>query len=121
MSMLNNRMINMEGRTLFKLKQSETYTVPDTITAASPTNASSGVSPTTVFDGKRATVGGAVYAAFNDGTGPTSLDIQFPLAPGDVILLSAVATNTITVTVNGNTVALVTGVTTTGGILGWIG
>lgn len=122
MGAINNMPINFDGHTRFKIKNGETYTVPDVVTAPSPTNASSGVFPTTTFDAKRAAVGAWLYDAFNDGAGPGILDFSgIPLLPGDVVVLSAVASNTINVTVNGVLRYQITGVTTTGGVLGVVG
>lgn len=112
-------LINFDGMQQFKIKNGETYTVPNVLQVSSPTNASSGVFPTTAFDSKREVVHALLYAAFNDAAGPA--DLGFPglnLRAGDVVVLSAVVSNVITVTVNGVQVYAITGVTTTGGLLG---
>lgn len=66
---LNNVIPNFANQNLFKVNQGESFTVPTRVTAPSPANASSGVSPTTAFDGMRDCVGGALYAAGGDEIG----------------------------------------------------
>lgn len=121
MASTKKTLINFDGQTLFKVMEAETYTVPDTITVASPTGTSSGVSGAP-FDTKRTAVGGFIYAAFDDVAGPGSLDFQWPIQPGDVIACSAVdGSNNVTVTINGVTVLVIGGVTTDAGVLGYWG
>jgi len=111
--------INFSGTTRFKVVQGETFTVPDNVTAPSPTNASSGVSPVTTFDARRQVAYATVYAAFNDAAGPTDLTFDgLVLQPGDVLILGSVVSNAITVTLNGVLVYTITGVTAVGGLLG---
>jgi hypothetical protein len=111
--------INFNGHTLFKILQGATYTVGTTVTAASPTNGASGVSPTTVFDARRQAVGGVIYAGFSDIAGPASPDdLHFKLNPGDVVACSAVVSSKITVTVNGESIAIIPA-TAVGGVLGY--
>ena len=117
-----NVLINFDGLTQFKIKNGETYTVPSVVTSPSPTGLASGVYPTTTFDAKKETGFALLYDAFNDGAGPGVLG--FPginLRPGDVVILSAVVSTAITVSVNGVVVYTITGVTTTGGVLGALG
>ena len=111
--------INFDGQTLFKVQRNETFTVPDTKSSPSPTGLSSGVSPVTTFDAKRATVGGALYAAFDDVAGPTNAaDLHFRLQPGDIVAVSNASPAV--VTINGETVASITN-TAVAGVLGFWG
>lgn len=116
-------MINFSGRTRFKLKQGESLTIPSVVSSPSPSNASSGVSPTTTFDGKREVVGGLIYDAFSDAAGPTAVDMAVfdRLRPNDVVAVSAVVSNAATVSVNGVVIFTITGVTTVCGIVGAYG
>ena len=45
-----NVLVNFDGLTQFKVKNGETFTVPNVITSPSPTGQASGVYPTTTFD-----------------------------------------------------------------------
>jgi len=118
---LSNVIPNMANATLFKVAVGDsTFTVPDTVAAPSPAGISSGLSPSTLFDSRRAVVGGYLYAAYNDGAGGTgSLDFGWRLNPKDTVVLGAIASNTSAVKVNGVTVFNITGCTTTAGVLGW--
>lgn len=110
--------INFDGLTKVKVINGETYTVPGTIASPSPTGRSSGVFPTDTFDAKREVGHALIYDAFSDAAGPGVLpEIGINLRPGDVVVLSAVVSTVITVSVNGVIVYSITGVTTTGGIL----
>lgn len=110
--------LNFDGLTLFKLKQSESFTVPTSKSSPSPTNGSSGMSPATVFDARRESVGGFLYGAFSDAAGPTAITMNQRLQPGDVVAVSAVVANVATVSINGVAVGTITGVTTVAGVLG---
>lgn len=96
----NNASIpNFANVTQFKVMQSESLVVPTTVTAASPAGISSGLSPATLFDAKRDCVGGYIFAVVSDAAGPTALDFQRKINPGDTIALSAAgATTTLTIT-----------------------
>lgn len=117
MSKLNNRMINFDGKTLFKVLQSGSFTVPERVSAPSPTNKSSGVSPVDIFNGIREGAGGMLYAAFSDAAGTDSLDFQWPLRAGDVVAMSAAGATT-TVSVNG-VVVFTFASTAVAGVLGF--
>lgn len=120
MSTKNNLMINFDGQTLFKVMQAVTFTVPDSVSAPSPSGSvSSGYAPTTAFDGRRYVAGGMLYAAFSDAAGPTSLDFQIHLNAGDVIVMSAAGAAT-TVTING-VVVFTFASTAVAGVLGFYG
>lgn len=95
----NSALPNFANVSLFKVMQSETLVVPDTVQVASPSGISSGLSPSTLFDTKRACVGGYIYAVVSDAAGPASLDFQCKIFPGDSIALSAAgASTTLTIT-----------------------
>ena len=105
---LNNTLFNMDGANAFKVMQGETFIVPDNTSSPSPAGAY--LNPSTVFDAKRQAVGGMIYAAFSDAAGPTSLDIQQKINPGDIIAISVIGGGKCTVTITnpgptGNTVA----------------
>lgn len=102
----NSAIPNFSNVTLAKVNRNESFTIPDTIQAASPTGISSGLSPATLFDSKRAGVGGYIYAAYSDAAGPASDDFQYKVNPGDVIAVSNAAPAV--VTVNGVTVYSIT-------------
>lgn len=115
-------LISFDGATQFKILFGETYVVPSLVTTPSPTNASSGVSPATTFDGKREVGHAVLYAAFNDAAGPADLGMKsIPLRPNDSVVLSSVTSNAVTVSVNGTIVYTITGVTTVAGVLGLLG
>lgn len=116
-----NVMINLDQTTTFKMLQGVTFTVPDTVDVQSPTGASSGVSPTTTFNSKRPVMGGQIIAAFNDQAVTTQPDLAYKLAAGDVVVTSAVASNVVTVTVNGVLAFNITNVTTTAIVFGIYG
>ncbi len=95
----NNALPNFANVSLFKVMQSESLVVPDTVQVASPSGISSGLSPATLFDTKRDCVGGYIYAVVSDAAGPTSLDYQTHINAGDTIALSAAgATTVLTIT-----------------------
>lgn len=115
--MSNNNVIpNFANSNLFKVNRNESFTVPDTFTATSPSGISSGLSPSNLFDTKRQGIGGAIYAAYSDAAGPTSDDFQLNINPGDVIAVSNAAPAV--VTVNGVTVFTITN-TNVAGVLGY--
>lgn len=107
---------NFANVNLFKVGRNESFTVPDTETQASPSGISSGLSPATIFDSKRAGVGGYIFAAFSDAAGPTTEDFQLKVFPGDVIAVSNA--NPAVVTQNGVTVFSIVN-TAVAGILGY--
>lgn len=98
--MQTNAIPNFANQNLFKVMQSESFTVPTTVSSPSPAGISSGLSPATLFDARRPTVGGYIYAAISDAAGPTSLDFQAKINPGDLIAMSAAGATT-TVSING--------------------
>jgi len=112
-----NAIPNFANQNLFKVMQSETFTIPDSVSAPSPAGISSGLSPATIFDGRRPTVGGYIYAAFSDAAGPAGQDFQWKVNPKDVVLMSAAGATT-TVSVNG-VVVFTWASTTTAGVLGY--
>lgn len=92
---------NFSGQTLFKLLLGDSFTVPDSVTAASPAGLSSGLSPSTLFDSKRQGVGGYLFLAIADAAGP-ALDVgdfNLHVNPGDKLALSNA--NPAVLTVNG--------------------
>jgi len=99
----NASLPNFANVSLFKVMQAESLVVPDTVQVASPSGISSGLSPATLFDTKRACVGGYIYAIVSDAAGPTMIDYQAKITPGETIALSAAgAVTTLTLTdVNG--------------------
>ena len=111
--------INFDGQTLFKVLQGGSYTVGYTVSTPSPLGISSGVYPTSTFDSKRQSVGGAIYAGFSDAAGPSSPDdLHFALQPGDVVACSSVSGGKITVSINGAAVATIAA-SAVGGVLGF--
>lgn len=117
----NSALPNFANVSLFKVMQAETLVVPTTVQVASPSGISSGLSPATLFDTKRDSVGGYIYAAVSDAAGPTSLDFQAKIFPGDSIAL-AVAAGTATLTItstNGNVRTFTFAATTVAAVLGY--
>jgi hypothetical protein len=112
MPAVRSGLINFDGQSLFKVIQGESFTVPDTVTTDSPTDNAN-------FDSLRAVAGGQLYGSFSDAAGPAAdAHSEIALKAGDVVACSAVVANVITVTLNGETVLLITGVTTSGGVTG---
>jgi hypothetical protein len=95
-----------------------TFTVPDTILAASPSGPSSGMASSSLLDARRLTVAGFVTGVFSDAAGPTSLDSHFKVNPGDVVNLTAIAGGATNVQVNGATVLTVPA-TAVAGVVGY--
>lgn len=121
-----NTMINFDGQTLFKVKQATSYTVGEVVDSVSPTGRSSGIYPTDTFNAKRPASGGMIICGFSDEAGNGVTDIQCLLRPGDVITVSSVGSNVVTVTVTpvggvAKTIATIAGVTTTAGVIGFWG
>lgn len=103
--MQNGSIPNFANLTQFKVMIGDAaYVVPDTVQQASPSGISSGLSPATIFDSKRAGVGGYLFVAFSDAAGPSALDFQHKINPGDSIVLTVAASvATVSITdVNGN-------------------
>lgn len=107
---------------LFKVLQGASFTVPDTVTTDSPTDNAN-------FDSIRTVGGGQIIVGFSDEA-VTNLDNDFvkqlKLEPGDVVACSAVASNTITVTVTSKSgqvraAGRIEGVTAVGGVIGFYG
>ena len=122
MSRLSNRLINFDGQTLFKVLQSGTFTVPDTVSAPSPIGVSSGISPSTLFDTVRAVAGGMLFAAFSNQSGTGAYDFQYPIKAGDVIAISAISSNAADLTINGVKVYKIADTSiTVAGVLGFYG
>lgn len=120
----NNASIpNFANVTQFKVMIGDAaFVVPDTVQQASPSGISSGLSPSTLFDTKRLGVGGYVYVAFSDAAGPTALDQQIKVNPGDSVVLttaSSVATLQITSVAGVVTTPFSFAYTTVGGIQGY--
>lgn len=102
----NANIPNFANLTQFKVMIGDAaFVVPDTVEQVSPAGAlsggisSSGLSPVNLFDSKRLGVGGYLFLAFSDAAGPTALDFQYKINPGDSIVLttaSSVATVQIT-------------------------
>lgn len=119
----NNRMINFDGQTLFRIIQGGTFTIPDTVSAPSPSGlASSGYAPTTSFDGRRNVAGGLIFCCFTNDTGNAVQEFELHINAADVIAVSAIASNAATVTQNGNLVFTISGsAITVAGVLGFYG
>lgn len=97
----NNASIpNFANVTQFKVMIGDSaFVIPDNVQQTSPSGISSGLSPSTIFDSKRDCVGGYIFLAISDAAGPTALDDQVRVRPGDSIVLtvaSSVATLQIT-------------------------
>lgn len=112
----NNVIPNFANVTLAKVLRNESFTVPDTIQVASPSGISSGLSPATLFDTKRAGIGGAIYGAFSDAAGPATEDFQYNLNAGDVVAVSNAAAPAV-VSVNGLAVFNITNTAVAGVLL----
>ena len=81
-------------RTIFTVNVSESFTVPDSVPAPSPTSAyvPSGVAGT--FQNNRPGVGGQLLFSQSDAAGPNNTSaFENEVFPGDVITLSAVVEN----------------------------
>lgn len=99
-------------RTLFQVNVSESFTVPTTILLTSPSGATA--------DTRRPTVGGQLLLAVKDGAGPNNAAaFEIEVNPADVIALSAVASNVVTVSQNGTVIGRITGVTAAASVVGW--
>jgi hypothetical protein len=97
-----------ESRNVIKVLQGASYQIPDTVSSPSPTGISSGLSPTTIFDAKRATVGGQIVTSFSDTAGNAVVDVATELRPGDTVAVGAAgATCTVTITSLSGTVRTV--------------
>lgn len=122
MSAKNNLAINFDGQTLFRIVDNSSFTVPETVSVASPIGISSGISPSTLFDTKRPVAGGMIYGVWTDQADTDGYDFQYPLKAGDVVAVTNVAANTCNVTVNGKVVYVIvdTGITVAG-VLGFYG
>jgi len=93
----NNSIPNLANVTQFRVMVGDSaFVIPDSVTGASPSGISSGLSPATLFDTKRPGVGGYIFCAFSDDAGPAALDFQWKLYPGDSVVLTVVST-TVTV------------------------
>lgn len=118
----NNLTINLDGQTLFRVLNGSSFTVPESISVPSPVGISSGISPSTLFDTRRYTVGGMIYGVFTNQAGTNGYDFQYPVKPGDVIAVSAIASNAATVTINGVIVYRIADTSiTVAGLLGFFG
>lgn len=108
--------VNFEGFNPKKIMQGASLTIPDAIDTDSPTQYS-GISPVTLWNAKRNVAGGVILWGFSDAAGNAVFTFNEPLNPGDVVAMSAVISNVVTITVtdrNGNarTIGTITGVTT---------
>lgn len=120
----NNASIpNFANVTQFKVMIGDSaFVVPDTVQQSSPSGISSGLSPSNLFDTKRDSVGGYIYVAFSDAAGPTALDDQIKVYPGDSVVLtvaSSVATLQITSASGVVTTPFSFAYTSVGGIQGY--
>lgn len=109
-------------RTLFQVNVSESFTIPDAVSTLSPTAdyVPSGVAGS--FSNKRPGVGGQLILAQKDGAGPSNLTaLEFELQPGDVVALSAVVSNVVTVSVNSEVKHRITSVTAAASVIGVYG
>ena len=109
--------INFDGMTTKKIMQSASVVVPDAVSSISPASLSSGISPSTLFNSLRDTVGGVLLWGFNDAADDSTFFFNEPLQRGDTVALSAVVSTVVTITItdrNGNarTAGKITGVTT---------
>lgn len=95
-----NLPINMfENRNVVKVLQAASFTIPESTTGPSPAGISSGLSPTTILDSRRASVGGQIVCSFSDTAGNAVVDVAHPLLPGDVVAVGAAGAATpVTVT-----------------------
>jgi hypothetical protein len=91
----NTSIPNFANLTQFKVMVGDVaFVVPDVIESVSPAGAvppglsSSGLSPTDLFNTRRQGVGGHLFVAFSDAAGPTALDFQVKIFPGDSIVLT---------------------------------
>jgi hypothetical protein len=87
------------GGTPFKVLQAASLLIPEVVSSPSPTNGSSGVSPTSIFDAKKEGVGGMIFLGVSDEAGNGVTEINFPINPGDTVALSAVGSGKVTLTV----------------------
>lgn len=119
--------LDSASRPLFCVGVSESFTIPDGITQTSPTAQyqPSGVAGT--FNDVRPTARGQTLVALSDAAGPNKVqEFECELNPGDVIALSAVASNTVTVTRTSpggtaQTILQITGVTAAAFVVGLYG
>lgn len=110
---------NFANTTQFKVMVGDAaFTVPDTVQQPSPTGISSGLSPSNLFDTKRLGVGGYIFVAFSDAAGPSALDFQTKINPGDSIALTAISGGSTNVQINGVTVFTMAA-TTVAGVQGY--
>lgn len=89
-----------------KLNSGESLTIPDNVETISP---STPTSPQSM--GIRRISGGRIHAVFSDDTGVNEMaDFKIPrLQVGDVVAVTAIAANVLTITLNGETYFTVTG------------
>jgi hypothetical protein len=116
----------LDPLTPFKVKVSGSFTIPESKTLASPVHASFGGA---LLGSIIPTVGGQLLLATNDGTDVITnvFDLTMhdicDLRPGDVVAMSAVVSNVVTLTVTSvdGTVRtfLISGVTTTAVVVGF--
>lgn len=101
-----NLPINMfENRNVVKVLQATSFTIPEVTTGPSPAGISSGLSPATILDSRRAASGGQIVTSFSDTAGNVVIDVAHPLLPGDVVACAAAgATMAVTVTSPGGKV-----------------
>lgn len=96
----NNSIPNLANVNQFKVMVGDAaFVIPETVQEQSPSGISSGLSPSNLFDSKRLSVGGYLFAAFSDAAGPGALDFQTKIFPGDSIVLVVAPAGTATVTI----------------------
>lgn len=109
---------DLTGQTMFSVKQSGSFTVPQRATQVSPTSTYLAQN----LDAVRDVVGGEILCGFSDAASGSPGGATFvgkSLSPGDVVSCSAVVSNVITVSVNGIPVFQISGVSTVGGVIGF--
>jgi len=85
-----NLPINMfENRNVVKVLQGASFQIPDSTTGPSPAGISSGLSPATILDSRRVSVGGQLVTSFSDTAGNAVVDVAAELRPGDTVAVSA--------------------------------
>ena len=104
MSLSSGTRFNFDGQILFKILVTESFTVPDSVAASSPTGSSSGLTPDDVFATIRGTVGGELFCEFSDVAGPDQSEFVRGLKPGDVVAVGAIGSGVAPVTINGTLV-----------------
>ncbi len=106
--MSTQNLIKFDGsQTPFKVLDGASLLIPEFVSSPSPTNASSGVSPATIFDSKREGVGGMLFMLVGDAAGNAVIQLNTPINPGDTVAMGAIGggVSVLTVTRKGASVA----------------